>query len=379
MAMVRLSDAVLRATMRTVAKHGGSREKAGAALGIPATTIRSRVAIARARGMRVPAVNAVLPAGKIDPYAAPLREERSARQEAERRLRLAEQALAEERAATARWRDAKVPTPTAPRLRPPHKDDLRRAIIPDSHGWTIDPAAKAAALGDIKALDPDEIVMLGDHVDCAGFLAAHHLPWTSGQLAYTYESDIAACARFLDEIQAAAPRARIHYIEGNHEARVEWWANRQALQTGTDAELLRRNNAPEFMLKLEPRGISYYRRAIDYGLGVPGALRLGKVAFVHDPGKKVQPEHQAKAWGLSLVYGHTHTAVGGIGRVVANGDLGAWCPGCLCQRQPLYAHTNPTNWTHGIAVQVVARSGRFLHAHVPIISGESLLPILLKA
>ena len=104
-----------------------------------------------------------------------------------------------------------------------------RIIMPDSHGCYADAPAMKAFMRDVKLLDPDEVVMLGDHVDCNGFLSTHGLPGALADCDYTYEEDIRAANKHLDALQRCAPRARIHYIEGNHEHRVERWAIGQAL------------------------------------------------------------------------------------------------------------------------------------------------------
>ena len=58
----------------------------------------------------------------------------------------------------------------------PTKDDdtFCRVIIPDSHGCYIDEGAAAAMLADLAVIRPASIIMLGDHLDCGGFLAQHH-------------------------------------------------------------------------------------------------------------------------------------------------------------------------------------------------------------
>lgn len=257
-------------------------------------------------------------------------------------------------------------------------EELVRVVIPDTHGCKADQQALSACLGDVKALSPDEIVLLGDHLDCGGLLAQHHVLGYVAETSYTYEEDIAATRAFLDALQAAAPKAQIHYIEGNHERRVETWCVTQSLRNAKDAEFLRRAFAPEFLLNLKERGIAYYRQGEFYmGLKLPGAIRLGKCYFTH--GSKTPTNATAAmmaAFGAPLVFGHTHRAQASSGRPVHSGAISAWNPGCLCELQPLWQHTNPTSWTHGFGVQVVARSGEFLHLNIPIIEGRSLLGTL---
>ncbi|MBA3588855.1 metallophosphoesterase [Methylibium sp.] len=275
-----------------------------------------------------------------------------------------------------RMRNARPVVPV--RIKTARVDDFVRVVIPDSHGTCIDPQAMGAFLDDLKALDPHEIVMLGDHVDCGGFLALHHTLGYVPETSYTYEDDISSANAFLDEIQRNAPHARIHYIEGNHEARVEKWCIAQTLRNGRESEGMRLRNAPEFLLRLKERGISYYRRAERYhDLPVPGTIKLGKTFFAHEPGRGGRPEQYAQRFGGCLIYGHEHRARGAVIRTVAAGEIGAWCPGTLAIQQPFYFHTNLTDHSHGHLVQIVAKSGGFLSINVPIINGVSHLRPLL--
>jgi len=258
--------------------------------------------------------------------------------------------------------------------------DKVRVIIPDTHGAKVDKKALAAALGDIAALQPDEIMLMGDHVDCGGFLALHHVMGYVAETKYSYEEDIEATNAFLDALQQISPNSRIEYIEGNHERRVETWCVTQTLRHSRDAEYLRRLFAPEFRLKLAEREIPYYRQGEYYdGLSVPGIIKRGKCFFVHgfSTAKNAVAATQSKIGG-NVVAAHTHRAQSDITRPVSAGVIGSWNPGCLCELNPLWQHTRPTDWTQGIAVQLIARSGSFLHLNIPIIGGHSHLNALLK-
>jgi predicted phosphodiesterase len=291
------------------------------------------------------------------------------------RKQLAQTVAALDRARAAR------PVRYAPgRRRGKVRGDLVRVLIPDTHGASADPAALRAVFADIKALDPHEIILLGDHVDCGGFLAQHHTLGYVAQADYSYEEDIAHAAALLNTLADVAPRARLDYIEGNHEHRVEDWCITQTLRHARDGEMLRRAFAPEFLLDLAGRGIRYYRQGEFYDdLPVPGIIRRGKCYFAHGftTAKHATAMAQVKTAG-NIVFGHTHRAQSDITRRLGVGVVGAWNPGCLCALQPLWNHTNPTEWTHGYAVQHVAPSGEFLHLNVPIIAGKSHLTALFK-
>lgn len=251
--------------------------------------------------------------------------------------------------------------------------DTVRVCIPDTHGAKIDKSALAALLTDLKALDPHEIILLGDHVDCGGFLALHHVMGYVAETAYSYEDDVVHANAFLDAIQTAAPRAKIEYLEGNHERRVETWAVTQTLRHSRDSEGLRKLYAPEYRLALAARGITYFRESEYYdGLPVPGVIKRGKCFFMHgmSTAKNAVAATLAKIGG-NVVFAHTHRAQSEVVRLVGTGVIGGWNPGCLCELQPLWHHTNPTDWTHGYGVQLVSTSGAFLHLNIPIIEGKT--------
>lgn len=250
---------------------------------------------------------------------------------------------------------------------------LVRVIVPDSHGEHIDIPARDAFLKDLSALAPNEIVLLGDHLDCGGTFSTHQRSYTN-EMAESYSDDCTAANRFLDMLQRRAPKATIDYLEGNHEQHVERWAAR-AFQSQKDAVNLLEAYGPQAVLRLKSRGIKYFLRSERYqGISIPGCIRRGKCFFVHgiSHSKHAAATHLAR-FGASVVFGHTHRSQAVVERTVTSDGFGAWCPGTLAKLQPLYRHTEPTTWSHGYAVQFVNASGRFLHINVPILDGRSLL------
>lgn len=251
-----------------------------------------------------------------------------------------------------------------------------RLIIPDSHGSHIDWPAARAMLADAKAIDPHEIVLLGDHLDCGGTFNSHQRTYTN-EFAESYEEDCLQANVFLDELQTACPNAKeIHYLEGNHEQHVERWASRN-FQSHRDAEMFLERMGPASALRLHERGISYYRRSVFYqGLAIPGCIKLGKCYFVHgiSHAKHADSIHLQR-FGASVVFGHIHRSMGRVERTVTSGGHGAWCPGTLAKLQPLYKHTQPSDWSHGYAIQEVLNSGHFEHTNVPIFGDRTIASI----
>lgn len=258
-----------------------------------------------------------------------------------------------------------------------HADRIR-AIIADTHGSAMDPIAAGVVIADFKQLQPREIVHLGDGVDCGGFLAQHHTLGYVAETEYCYDDDIATANGFLDDLQNACTPEEFDWIEGNHERRVETWCVTQTLRHRRDCERLRQAFAPEFLLHLKSRGIRYYRQGEFYGCRTPGTIRKGKCYFWHGSSTA---RHAAtvnlSAIGGNVVFGHTHRQQGDSAVPVAQGDIGAWNPGCLCRQQPLWNHTRPSQWTIGYAIQIVSPTGNFLHINVRIVNGKSLLTPLL--
>lgn len=247
-----------------------------------------------------------------------------------------------------------------------------RVIIPDSHGEHIDIEARDAFLKDLRRLDPEEVIGLGDHLDCGGVFSTHQRSYTN-EMVESYGDDCDAANAFLDAIQKAAPSADISLLEGNHEGHVERWAAR-TFERRRDADALLERFGPEAVLDLKKRGIRYYKSSEMYqGLSVPGTIRRGKCFFTHgvSHSKHASAAHLER-FGANVVHGHVHRSMSVVSRTVTSDAHGAWCPGTLAKLQPLYRHTQPTTWTHGYAVQFYdAVTGKFSHWNVPIFNGTS--------
>lgn len=247
-----------------------------------------------------------------------------------------------------------------------------RVLIPDTHGCWVDKPAIAAVLKDLERINPAEIVLMGDHLDCSGWLAAHHPFQTVQEAKYSFEEDVEACNSLLDEIQKRAPNAKIHYLQGNHEERIEVFVVKCTMQNARDAAYLKTLFSPSVILGLEKRGISYYERTQRHcGLRIPGLLKLGHCHFLHgfSHGKNAAAATLAKL-KCNVVFAHVHRWLASGGADTMS-DMGAWCPGCLCVQEPMWRHGDPTEWNQGYAVQFVQPDGDFLHINIPVMGGES--------
>jgi hypothetical protein len=303
--------------------------------------------------------------------------ETQAQLEAERRAH-AETVRTLERARTAGKKAVQVPRPSSPRA---GKGDIVEVIFSDVHGNQVDPAAFSALLGDLKILRPDRIFIGGDFINCGGFLAEHHVLGYVSEADDSYEDDMAVANKLLDAIMESSSCPDIHYLEGNHEWRVERWALTQRLAHHKDVELLRKTFCAEHVLRLRERGIRYYRQGhLHEGCDTPGWVKLDKMFYVHkiSNSKDAADVALAKAGG-NICYFDTHRASFKPKHIPGIGLVSAWNPGCLCKRQPLYANTRPTEWTHGYLVRFISRAtGNFSMFNVTINAGESYAGMLLK-
>jgi hypothetical protein len=261
------------------------------------------------------------------------------------------------------------------------KGDIVEVIFSDVHGNQHDPAAFAALLGDLKILRPDRIFIGGDFINCGGFLAEHHVLGYISEADDSYEEDMSVSNQLLDAILDASSCSDIHFLEGNHEWRVERWALTQRLAHHKDVELLRRTFCAEHVLRLTERGIRYYRQGhLHEGCDTPGWVKLDGLFYVH----KISNSRDAADVALSkaggnVAYFDTHRASFKPKHIPGIGLVSAWNPGCLCKRQPLYANTRPTEWTHGYLVRFISRStGAFSMFNVTINNGTSHAGMLLR-
>lgn len=270
----------------------------------------------------------------------------------------------------------------APRLAKSHDGDTLEVIIADVHGNKHERGAWAAFIADLKTINPHRLFIGGDFLDCGGFLAEHHALGYVADTADSYQDDMDVANQLLDELQAAAPRAAIHYLEGNHEHRVERWALTQRLAHHKDVEHLRKTWAAEHVLHLAKRGIRYYAQGkIHPGCAVPGWVKMDRLYYCHKVSNAADAARMALAKaGGNVVFFDTHRADFYTTDRPGTGLISAWNPGCLCRRQPLYCNTNPTGWTHGYLLRLISkRTGRFQMMHTAIDNGQSYGRLMLRA
>ena len=260
----------------------------------------------------------------------------------------------------------------------PRDETLKRcAILPDIQVgyWrdredilhpTHDEAALDLTLQIVRAIDPELIVLVGDNIDFPE-LGRYRLHPT---LARTTQASLNRSSLFASTLRAAAPRAEIHWLAGNHEERL--------------ASYIIDNAKAAFNMR---RGLDFSGVPV---LSIPNLCCLSSNDIIWHPGypanahwinKRLRVIHGDKvnAAGstahkylnserVSTIFGHVHrrewaekTAVSEEGerRTILSAS-----PGCLCRTDgvvpghgsgydddgmPVVGHTAP-NWQQGMAV-----------------------------
>lgn len=267
------------------------------------------------------------------------------------------------------------PVPRSPmQSRKVPRAETIRAYAGDLHGMRMDKACVAAFLADMRRIDPDEIELGGDLLECGGHLAKHQPIGYVALCDYSYQEDIRATNWFLDKLQKAAPRATIEYFEGNHEHRVERWIVDMTMANRRDAELLQQVYGPKTLLRLDERGIKYFAQGTIHGEGLTrGWVKRGKMYIAHNivEGKNAAAKAVNKA-SYNVTYFHTHSFDASPRVIPETGLVMAFSPGCLCEMQPMWKHSDPSEWNQGYDLDFITASGNFQRIHIPIWRGESL-------
>jgi len=241
-------------------------------------------------------------------------------------------------------------------------------IIPDCHIPFHDEVAYKTMLKIGKALDPDEIVILGDFVD---FYAVTH--WKKdpsvlkefGDVASFVKTEFEEGRKKLRQLRRMFPKAKIVFIEGNHEHRLSRYIM---------------NNAPALY------GLVTVENALGIDEYCDVFVPYGRMQRYPVLGTKLIARHEPTAGGKhaarcsldksmeSMVFGHGHkvdeaTKNSGGGRLYR-----AFEPGWLGNvKAPVFNYVaNTPDWSHGVGVVYRLPNSNFFHYTVNIMEGNAV-------
>lgn len=187
---------------------------------------------------------------------------------------------------------------------------------------------------------PREVIIGGDFLDLES--CSEH-GGVARPALLTEEFD--AGREALAEIRRANPRARLTWLEGNHETRLR----RKVVNRLPDLDGA--ITIPR-ALELKKLGVSWHK----YG----DVVNRGKLGFTH--GWWCNEHHAAKHLRKarqSIVYGHTHRPQIYVDGGADGSVAGAFGMPCMRKLSADWLDGQPTGWVGGFGVFYVAPSGRF--------------------
>lgn len=224
----------------------------------------------------------------------------------------------------------------------------RVVVVNDIHIPFHDIAVVDWAINFIEFLNPHEIVLNGDVVDCYTISAFDRNPLTSSTLL----DEIDEARRLMERLEWIPIK---WWLGGNHEDRLRRYIWRKAPELGVLPEL-------EFpsLFKLKDHGFKWR----NYG----EIHKVGKLHVTHGNIARKHSGETARAhfeqFGKSVLVGHTHR-LGAFYKTRLGRPYVAFENGCLCRLDPEYL--NSPDWQQGLSVvHVEEKTGEFSVQQIPI-------------
>lgn len=212
-------------------------------------------------------------------------------------------------------------------------------VLSDIHCPYHDVDALTRAMSSVE--DPDSVILLGDVLD---FHRISKYPNDRDTLSFTEELIIGK--QLLYGIRERFPNAKIYYIEGNHEVRLDAYIQRNANEL-SDLPSLRM----EALLGLDDIEIPYIKN---------GFIHCGDMTFLHGHEMRgiggVNPSRKLFAkMHKSAMCGHLHRPDVFYTRDGAGKLIQCHVIGHLGEPNPRYHPRN--DWQHGYAIVDVSKNG----------------------
>ena len=229
---------------------------------------------------------------------------------------------------------------------------LRKALnIPDCHIPWEDKKSYEIMLLIAQDVDKkyglEEINIMGDYADFHA-LGLHPTLPRAMNIKEGIKDEIYAVHQRLNELRTLFPKARINYIEGNHEWRLLRYIVKKC------PELFDLYTLPE-VLQFDKYGINYYEYGKTQFYRCLGTTDLG---LRHQPynGGKHCAASSAHSKAVSLAFGHTHRKQSYTFRDALGKEISCYSLGWLGDKSaPPFDYMDHDNW--GQAIQIVTAIG----------------------
>ena len=256
------------------------------------------------------------------------------------------------------------PLPPAPaihqRFKPEAPSKPRTEVsvfINDVHVPSQDTEAVRVALNLIAYIKPTTVFLNGDIFDCYQLSRFDKHP----RRVLEFQDDLDNLYNFFVDLRIAAPRATIHYLEGNHERRLVSYVSKNPALFKVQAF------EAETLFKLANFDIQWHRQEETFE----------HHGFIVTHGAVVRKHAGASGMGefdkytSSGISGHTHRSGSYVKTTKAGSFI--WIEnGCLCDLNPEYMVGSP-NWQHAISVgHFIEGDNRFAIEQVQIVGHKAL-------
>ena len=231
-------------------------------------------------------------------------------------------------------------------------------FVPDIHAPYQDNTAIRAMIAFGKEFKPDRIFLMGDVIDFYALSSFSKDPMRALKL----QSEIDEAVSVLKIIRKEFPKARIDFVKGNHEHRLQRYLWNEAPELNSLRDL-----TVEAQLHLDDMNITYHE--------IGRTLYRGKVIKHGNIVRKFSAytaKGELESVGISGVSGHTHRA--GFHFHTNEGGKHFWFEcGCLCKLKAEYMEGKTPNWQQGFGIGFFKLGSSKCNLHfVPIINGTAL-------
>jgi hypothetical protein len=239
-------------------------------------------------------------------------------------------------------------------------------VINDTHIPFHDERAMALVFSYIEAVQPQELVINGDWLDCYEVSDFLKDPARGKRLP----DEVRQAVKYLRELRKLAPKALITFIDGNHEHRLHKYIlrNAQALRG------LRGLSIPE-QLEFDALNIAYIHCEADRFIDTFKPYCDSRLLVGHFNISRNKSGYTASQlldqYGTSIIQGHVHS-VGSANKTIVDGkSVMAWENGCLCSLNPSYCI--PRKWMHAFSVILIPTTpgDHFFHVDQKLIINYS--------
>jgi len=218
---------------------------------------------------------------------------------------------------------------------------MKIIVIPDVHLTTDVPEEYEVVKRFIADQKPDEVILLGDFMDCSS-LSHWNDSKSRSMEGQRWNKEIKVANKELDFLQEHA--SKVSFLEGNHENWVEQYVEKHPEMEGLIEIPMK--------LKLKKRGIQWHKYNDLY--------QVGNLHFTHGcyTGKYHAAKH-LQSFGCNIVYGHSHSTQTAMMNMKMQDTHMSYGLGCLCDHKPEYMKNRPANWINQFAVVYINTEGDF--------------------